>query len=99
MGSVIRDDSLKAELDNTAIDEISAALEVMTEAWRQADFVESSRWMSEKGWFTSNGTRRPPDGSRTPTEVALMTLVWAKTPEGWRIAHYHESTRPKTETQ
>lgn len=38
-----------------------------------------------------------PDSSRTPTQVALSTLVWKLTAEGWRILHYHESTKPKAE--
>lgn len=39
------------------------------------------------------------DGTQTPTEVALMTLVWKRTEEGWIIRHYHESTRPKVEEE
>ena len=35
------------------------------------------------------------DGTQTPIEVALMTLVWHRTKNGWIIRHYHESTRPK----
>jgi len=40
-----------------------------------------------------------PDGTRGPVENALMTLVWSKTPAGWRIVHYHESTRLKDAVQ
>ena len=35
------------------------------------------------------------DGTQGPMQVALMTLVWKRTSDGWRIFHYHESTRPK----
>ena len=35
------------------------------------------------------------DGTRQPMQVALMTLVWKRTSDGWRILYYHESTRPK----
>lgn len=35
------------------------------------------------------------DSTRQPMQVALMTLVWKRTPDGWRILYYHESTRPK----
>ena len=35
------------------------------------------------------------DSTRQPMQVALMTLVWKRTSDGWRILHYHESTRPK----
>ena len=33
-------------------------------------------------------------GNRRPPQLALMTLVWVCQPVGWRILHYHESTRP-----
>lgn len=35
------------------------------------------------------------DSSRGPMQVALMTIVWKHTPDGWRILYSHESTRPK----
>lgn len=35
------------------------------------------------------------DSTRQPMQVALMTLVWKRTSDGWRILYYHESTRPK----
>ena len=35
------------------------------------------------------------DSSRGPMQVALMTIVWKRTPDGWRILYTHESTRPK----
>lgn len=35
------------------------------------------------------------DGTQGPMQEALMTLVWKRTSDGWRILHYHESTRPK----
>lgn len=35
------------------------------------------------------------DSTRQPMQVALMTLVWKRTGDGWRILFYHESTRPK----
>ena len=35
------------------------------------------------------------DSTRQPMQVALMTLVWKRTGDGWRILYYHESTRPK----
>ncbi len=35
------------------------------------------------------------DSSRGPMQVALMSLVWKRTGEGWRILYYHESTWPK----
>ena len=35
------------------------------------------------------------DSSQGPMQVALMTLVWERTDDGWRILYYHESTRPK----
>jgi hypothetical protein len=31
---------------------------------------------------------------QTPPQIALMTLVWVRQPSGWRILHYHDSTRP-----
>ncbi|MBX7540196.1 nuclear transport factor 2 family protein [Qipengyuania sphaerica] len=39
--------------------------------------------------------RISPDGERQPSQIALMTLVWKRTDEGWRIRHFHESTGPK----
>ncbi len=38
------------------------------------------------------------DNTRQPMQVALMTLVWKRTRDGWRILHYHESTWPKVRT-
>lgn len=35
------------------------------------------------------------DSTQGPMQVGLMTLVWKRTSDGWRILHYHESTRPK----
>ena len=33
-------------------------------------------------------------GQRQPEMLALMTQVWVRDDEGWKILHSHESTRP-----
>jgi hypothetical protein len=33
-------------------------------------------------------------GQRQPEMLALMTQVWVREDEGWKILHSHESTRP-----
>ncbi len=38
------------------------------------------------------------DGVKGPMQEALMTIVWQRTKDEWRIAAYHESTRPKPTT-
>jgi ketosteroid isomerase-like protein len=35
------------------------------------------------------------DKAQEPMQVALMTIVWKRTDDGWRMLYYHESTRPK----
>lgn len=41
--------------------------------------------------------RMAEDSTRGPMQVALMTLVWKRTSDGWHILYYHESTRPKAQ--
>ena len=37
------------------------------------------------------GVGRTPDGSAYPDDGSIMTEVFLKTPEGWRIAHAHNT--------
>jgi ketosteroid isomerase-like protein len=46
--------------------------------------------------FENDFARRAADGTQEPMQVGLMTLLWTRTPDGWRILHYHESTRPQS---